>query len=453
MSDGPAELTGIEAAAALASPGAAAGGWSRLARDRSFWGLLVTQFLGAFNDNVYKQVVLLLSVGTVAVAAQDAASGPGAVAAASRGDRQSEAMALFALPFLLLSGLAGFLADRYRKRTIIVGCKLAEVGIMLAGLAALAGGSRWAALAVLCLMGCHSALFGPSKYGILPELLPARSLPAANGLILMTTFLAIILGTAVAGPLVEHFRDALWIAPALCVGLAVVGTATAVWVRESPPACPDLRFHWSIFGVPGDVRQMLWSDRSLIWALLASCMFWLVGGVTLSAVNALGMRVLQVGEQRTSLLAASLSIGIAAGCVLAGWRSRGRVDGRLVAGGAWGVVLSLALLGLPGSDRPQWLGYWGSLLTMVVLGASAGVFVVPIQAFLQSRPPEAHKGRMIGAMNLANWVAILLAAGLYGAANWLVEGLHGSAAQVFALTALVMLPVAVCYRPPAEASA
>ena len=202
----------------------------RLGRDRAFWGLTITQFLGAFNDNLFKQLMLLLAV-------------PVGAAAVSAEDQQGLATVVFSLPFVLFSGYAGYLSDRYSKRPIIVLCKVAEIAVMLLGLAGFlcyAASGYPGLLVVLFLMGMHSAFFGPGKYGILPELFRAEDLPRANGFILMTTFLAIIFGTASAGLLgelvdrempLDESAHRLGIGSGICIGLAVVGTLTSLLIR------------------------------------------------------------------------------------------------------------------------------------------------------------------------------------------------------------------------------
>src|SRR5437762_12118808 len=311
---------------------------TRLFRDRSFWGMTATQFLGAFNDTLFKQLMLLLAM-------------PVGAAAAQRADEQGLATMIFSLPFVLFSGFAGYLSDRYSKRTMIVACKCAEVGIMLLGmigfLAFGAFGYR-GLLVVLFLMGTHSAFFGPGKYGILPELFREGDLPRANGVILMTTFLAIIFGTASAGflgdllydPAGQPVPERLWIGSLICIGIAACGTITSLMVRYVPPAVPDLRFQPSSLLIPHDTRALLLADRPLLAALLVSCMFWLVSGLAMQSVNSLGMTQLGVGERRTSLLTAVIGLGIAAGAVVAGRISRGKVDFRLVTWGGWGMVRS-----------------------------------------------------------------------------------------------------------------
>jgi acyl-[acyl-carrier-protein]-phospholipid O-acyltransferase/long-chain-fatty-acid--[acyl-carrier-protein] ligase len=230
--------------------------------DPSFWGMTVTQFLGAFNDNLFKQIVMFLSVITIGAAAiveqvprgaapqANVASGeaPLADAPAAKSkveDRQGTADMIFGIPFLLVTGYAGFLADRYGKRSIIIWCKVAEVFIMAAGAVAFyfyVPGNLAFLYIVLFLMGTHSGFFGPAKYGILPEMLRPSDLPRANGFILMTTFLSIILGGVVAGVLKEYFETQLWLASVACISIALVGTISSLWVRRLPAANPGMKF-------------------------------------------------------------------------------------------------------------------------------------------------------------------------------------------------------------------
>lgn len=412
-----------------------------LYRDRSFWGITATQFLGAFNDNVFKQLVLLL-----------------AVAAAERGavkhDLQGVATMLFSLPFVICSGYAGYLSDRYSKRTVIVLAKVAEIVAMLLGVIAFAEFDTTGftgLLTVLFLMGAHSAFFGPGKYGILPELFREEDLPRANGMILMTTFLAIIFGTASAGLLGDAAASTtqLKYASGVCVAIAVLGTLTSLLIRKLPPAAPDLKFQLSSLAVPPDTRRMLWNDKPLVAALLASCMFWLVGGVAMQAVNSLGLVQLGLNKTMTSALTATVGIGIALGAVLAGKLSRGKASGRVVAWGAWGMVFGFALMSIYLPGGKHLLGFARSVPVLGLTGAACGLFAIPVQVFLQSRPPDGQKGRMIAVMNQANFIAIVLSGAIYWGFDRLLIFADLPRSPVFALTALLMLPVALFYRPPA----
>ena len=412
-----------------------------LLADTAFWGITSTQFLGAFNDNLFKQLILLL-----------------ALKVADR-DLQPLAMAIFALPFLVLSGFAGFLSDRFSKRAVIVASKVAEIGVMSLGLAAflLFGWFGFAGLlVVLLLMGIQSTFFGPGKYGILPEMLRPDDLPRANGIVLMTTFLAIIFGTATAGSLsdwsvqigteLEISTTRLWAASACCIAIAVAGTATSLLIRRVPASSPGLRFERSALTITRDTRALLLGDRPLITALAASCMFWLLAGVTQQAVNSLGIVQLELSAGKTSLLVASIGVGIAAGAMVAGRLSKGSANFRVMRRGAWGLVFSLAVLALPGPHNGHLWGFSRSLPLLFFLGMAAGIFAIPLQVFVQSRPPDGHKGRVIAVMNQANFAAILLSAGVYFLFDRLVVWLEWSRSSMFGFASLLVLPIAIFYR-------
>jgi len=432
---------------------------ARLFRDPSFWGMTATQFLGAFNDNVFKQLVLLIGVDY-------------ATHFRWQGDPyQSTAQAVFAIPFVLLSGIAGWLADRVSKRSIIVGAKVAEIGIMLAGVIAFLSGAMYsttlivALMIVLGLMSVHSAFFGPSKYGILPELFAERDLPQANGIIQMTTFLAIIFGAAACGASKHYAQEAgigLWVVSAASMALAVVGTLTSLLIRRTPVAQPGLRFSAASFGVDRNMIQMLRTNRTIFWVLIVSSLFWFLGGVVTSAVNTYGKAQLHLGDLATSLLVATLGVGIAIGCLLAGVFSKGRVSFALVHRATLGMAAALLLLcGTPLLGLSANVTGWISASWLLLLGVAAGLFAVPLQVYLQAKPPADQKGRMIGTMNLFNWIAILLAAAAYGICSWLLtlppETEGGETRSIinwtFAIMAVLLLPVALWFRPHDESLA
>ena len=431
-----------------------------LVRDRAFHGLSITQFLGAFNDNVFKQLILLMCV--------DFRSETGR-------NYQPVALALFAIPFVLFSGLGGWLSDRNSKRTIVVLCKLGEVAVMLLGMAVLAlpipnSETRlWMLFVVLFLMSTQSAFFGPSKYGILPELFRDRDLPQANGFIQMTTFVAIIFGVAIVGYCKEWFGGDVWKLGSISVAIAVVGTATALLVRRTPIAQPGLPFSWSSLAINHQTWRMLMTDRALLVVLLVSTLFWFVGGIVHPAVNEFGKLQLGMSDGRTSLMAACMGLGIAVGCIVSGRISRGRIDFRLVTLGAWGLVAHLVFVGVLGMmfggpladgplDKgneptpllqmlvPDTLAELLSRLAFLGLGISAGVFVVPLQVFLQSRPADDQKGRMIGAMNLVNWIGIVCSAVFLGLVMSLLDAWQLRVSWVFPGIAVLLLPVALGFH-------
>jgi len=424
-----------------------------LMRDWAFWGMNITQFLGAFNDNLFKQMILLIGAGMAARAAEKNAIAEEAI---SR-DLQGVATIVFSLPFILFSGLAGYLSDRYRKRPIIVASKVAEIVIMGLGLVAFALYDHLGytgLMAVLFLMGMQSAFFGPGKYGILPEMLRAKDLPWANGTMLMFTFFAIIFGTYTGGALKDAAEAAggggiqsVSLAVIACVLIAALGTGTSLLIRSTPAAMPGMPLKPDALFIPMPMWRLMGRDRTLTIALLASSLFWMVGGIIIQVVNALGKTQFQRSDQETSLLAAITSVGIAVGAVIAGKLSGGKVDFRIVRWGAWGIVAGLLLLSCPGpgADR-HLLGYYGSLPLLVALGIFAGMYAIPLQVFIQTRPPDDLKGRMIATLNIINFIAIMLSGVVYTTFTQLVAALGWPPASMAAYTALLILPVLYVYR-------
>jgi acyl-[acyl-carrier-protein]-phospholipid O-acyltransferase/long-chain-fatty-acid--[acyl-carrier-protein] ligase len=428
-------------------------------QDRSFWGHLSTQFLGAFNDNLFKQLILLLAISEVT-------SGNLQASEKQDVDIQSIAMVIFAVPFILLAGIAGFLSERFSKQRIFVWSKVAEIVVMLLGVLAFILLNREALkdasaselirtliplFIVLFFMGAQSSFFGPSKLGILPELFQSQDLPKVNGMVVMTTFLSIILGMGVAGVILDGFGNKLWGPGMVCVGIAVFGTGTALLIRRVPVANAQLKFKPSSLGVAPEVRQNFGRDRTLLWAMIISCLFWGGGALVQMSINSVGKQQLLIGHGNantwTSLLAASIAIGIAIGSLLSGFLSGGRINVRLLRYGCCGIVLFMFLLSIPGSRDNHLLGYWGCFAAMLLLGAATGLFYVPLQTFLQARPLDNIKGRILATTAMANWIAILLCALLYSVFDRIIKTNEWPRSILFAFTALLFLPIALCYHP------
>jgi len=251
--------------------------------------------------------------------------------------------------------------------------------------------------------------------------------------------------------------------------VAVPGTMGALLIRPTAAAQAELRFSWKSAGIDTDNWQLLKEDHFLRGVLLVSALFWFSGAVVQQAVNSFGRRELGLSDTRTSLLAAALGIGIAAGCMLGGKLSKKCIRFGLVHIGAWGLVVCLAALVVISQLRAggvMWLATdesgpgnalftassveWIVRLALVGVGLFGGLFIVPLQV----SPSESQKGRMIATMNFTNWVGILLSAVFYGGVDWIrrmaSEGLHVHVphAVMFGVLAVVILPVACLYRPP-----
>jgi acyl-[acyl-carrier-protein]-phospholipid O-acyltransferase/long-chain-fatty-acid--[acyl-carrier-protein] ligase len=415
-----------------------------LLTDRTFWGLLLTQFLGAFNDNVFKFLVMFLCTDRKRLNPLD--------------DWQGIALVAFASPFVLFSGISGFTGDRFSKSKIIQLCKVLEIAIMGIGLLVfwLVEPSKLQLallLGVLFLMGMHSTLFGPAKYGILPELYPRDRLPVINGWFLMTTFIAIIGGVAAAGMLKDALPNLIsvqWI----CVAIAIVGTLTSLLVQRLPAADANLKFSPTALFIDPETRGALKLFPSLKTALIYSSVFWFVGGVFQPAVNAVGTTQFGLSDSATGRFAATTAIGIAIGSALAGKISRSRFRAGLVRGAAFGLMICLAVLGIPGGQTVNSsdvivrmplvnLTVAGALLT--VAGLFAGLYAVPLQVYLQAMAPEHLKGRMIGAMNLINWIGIVISGVFYELGTILLVKLGLGTNVIFGGIAVVILVAAVTF--------
>ncbi|HEU5091352.1 MAG TPA: MFS transporter, partial [Nitrospira sp.] len=321
-------------------------------------GLLIAQFCGAFNDNAWKLMVALLAIRQ---ATAGMAQGPELETVAQT--QTAMAFVIFTLPLMLLSLVGGTLADRVSKRTVIISIKVVEVFLMAAGTVALwlnpAGGVL--PLIVLCGMGVHSALFSPSKYGILPELIPHERLATGNGLLEMWTFAAILTGTAAGGFLLQIAGDQTWLAPLALTGLSVIGLTTAFSIPHVSPARTT--------GGVGVTVQGAWtaiqSERMLRMAIPMEIMFWTIASLFGQNILVYAKAVLHLSDGMSGLPLTILSVGIGIGAMLVGRISQNRVEYGLIPLGAIGVFLILLSLGILAPPLT------GTFLMMGVLGISS----------------------------------------------------------------------------------
>jgi len=366
---------------------------------RAFISFTGTQFLGAFNDNVYKQVMLLFALT--------------AASAGGNQDQQGVITMVFSLPFILFSGYSGQAAERFSKSAVMVFSKYLELGIMLIGLFAFASKSFPFMVAVLFLMGAQSTLFAPSKYGALPELIAPNRLTAANGWVQMTTFVAIILGTALAGLLMKHFRSRMELAGFACSFVALLGIAAVHALPKLHANRPALHLEKNPFGRVFSTVAGLRRDPVLGLVLAANCFFWFSGVMVVQIVNNYGKNVLKLDEARISLLLVWVSVGIMVGCLLAARVEKSLGPARTVLVGAIGIALFQALLYF--HHMPLALIH----AILLAAGAASGLYYVPLACLLQSRPPLGEKGEVLAAMNFLNFVAMFLAGLFWKLLVWL----------------------------------
>src|SRR5882724_6792270 len=337
-----------------------------LLKNGGFHAFLWTQFLGAFNDNVYKMIVSMRAVH---------------IAAANHSDSSylSLALAVFVVPFLLFSGYSGHLADVISKRKVLVAVKVFEIFIMLFGLAVFFSTRIELMLVVLFLMALHSTLFSPAKYGIVPEMLPDKDLSRANALLEMSTFVAIVMGTSIGAFLFNAWKHEPWKMGVAMMGVAVAGFLTSLRITRVPAAATREPFQWNPFAeVITGTKHML-RDRPMWLAVIGISYFWFLGALFQMDLLLFGSEVLKLSDTRIGLMVTALAIGIGAGSMLAGRLSGDKVELGLVPLGS--ILMGLSSIALYASKS----SYGWSVAVLSLLGLASGLFIVPLNAFLQQR--------------------------------------------------------------------
>ena len=385
-------------------------------------GLLIAQFFGAFNDNAWKLMVALLAIRQAT-----AHMAPGPELEAATQTQTTLTFVVFTLPLVLLSLVGGTLADRLSKRTVIIAVKVVEVLLMSAGTVALwlnpAGGIL--PLIVLCGMGVHSALFAPSKYGILPELIPHERLAASNGLLEVWTFAAILIGTAAGGFLLQAAGDQRWLAPLILAALSVVGLVAAFAVPHVSPARTT--------GGVGSTIRVAWAairtERLLRLAIPGQVFFWTIASLFAQNILVYAKAVLHLSDAMSGLPLTLLSVGIGIGAMVVGRLSQNRIEYGLIPLGAAGATIALSLLG---ALTPPLLG---TFLVLGLLGVSCSFIFVPLNAILQWRSPPDRRGAVISFCNTCVFIGILF--GSLAGGSLATAGL--STSNIFLVTAGVTI--------------
>jgi acyl-[acyl-carrier-protein]-phospholipid O-acyltransferase/long-chain-fatty-acid--[acyl-carrier-protein] ligase len=382
-----------------------------------FWSLIATQFQGAFNDNALKFLVIYLIVErNFPVIARDRL----VLLVGS----------LFALPFIIFAMAGGYLADRYSKRSVTIGTKIFETGVMTFALVALAIGHLPMEAAAVFLISTQGAFFAPSKYGLLPELLPPKELSWGNGIIELLTFVAAITATMASGFLAAAFRGRQLWSGMILLAFTLFGLATSFGISRVPAADPGRRFRANPLADFRGQLRIIMQDRVLAWAIAGNTYIWFLAALLQFVIVIYGHDILHVDETQISFLQAAVGIGIGLGSLAAGYLSFGAIEYGLVPLGAMGMTVFVFLVSRTG------LGIWQVRLDLTLLGLFGGFFVVPLNALIQHRPAPEHKGGVIAASSLLSFVGILFAAGAYFV---LSSFAHFNASQIFLAVAIMTL--------------
>jgi 1-acyl-sn-glycerol-3-phosphate acyltransferase len=411
-----------------------------LLRQRRFGPFFLTQFFGAFNDNVYKNALIIL------IAFQSAGRGLG-----DSDTLINLSAGLFILPFFLFSATAGQLADKYEKSRFIRWVKVMEIVIMSLAVAAFQLDEIPLLMGLLFLMGTQSTLFGPAKYGILPQHLRDEELVGGNGMVEMGTFLAILLGTLAGGLLIGIPGHGAALVSVTVIVLACLGFLSSLGIPRAPAVAPELRINWNPLTETWRNIRFAHGNRTVFLSILGISWFWLLGATYLAQLPNFTKATLGGNEQVVTLLLTLFSIGIGVGSLLCERLSDRRVELGLVPFGSIGLTLfgidlfmavpghsvagaaldAAAFLHTPGSARV--------LFDILMLGLFGGFYIVPLYALVQQRSKPSHRSRIIAANNIINALFMVVSALM----AILILGAGLSILQLFLVIAVMNAAVAL----------
>lgn len=406
---------------------AASFGWQAFSLGTSY-------VLGTFNDNFYKQAALLLAVK------------------AGHTAFQSQATFFFALPFVLFSAAAGWLADRYAKKHIVIGAKLLEVVAMSIG----AWGIimldwNWMLAMIFC-MGLNSTLFSPALNGSIPELFPEQQVPRVNALFKLSTTVSILLGIVLAGVgLDQQWWASDWpfgrcLVAAGALGAALLGLISTLWITFRPGAGSEAPFPKTALLDSARYLRELWVDKALFVVLCAESFFYFISTLLLLEINRLGIVQMELSFTMTSVLSVALMTGICVGSLLAArgtpqsWRT-------LMVPALGGIGLLLALVCLV-PLLPQAFQVPALFLVYALAGTCGGLYLIPLTSFLQVRPAPTSKGKVLGLSNCLTFSGILAAGQLYLLLAPLRPSVGHLALGLFTLAVALVFAVALRRLPP-----
>ena len=425
----------------------------QLLKQQRFRPFFFTQFLGAFNDNVFKTALITL----VAFHAASLSSIDG-------GTLATLLPGVFILPFFLFSATAGQIADKYEKSQIIRLVKAFEIGIMAFASAGFFLHNIWLLGAALFMMGMHSTLFGPVKYSYLPQHLKENELIGGNGMVEMGSFVAILLGQVLGAWLATVTNHEILTSTTILV-IAVLGYSTSRGVPNSPAADSTLNINWNPITETMRNVKLIWGQQHIWLAIIAISWFWFYGATLLAQFPNLAKEVLHGDESVFILLLSVFSIGIGLGSLLCEKLSKGKVELGLVVFGAIGLTLfgadayfsstSIHAAYSPIIQNALLQNYhsfintfsnWRLLADVALIGLFGGFYIVPLYVLIQTRSQKSYQSRVIAANNIINALFMVISAGF----SVLIFSKGYSIPQLFLATALLNIVVTtyLCMRQP-----
>lgn len=381
---------------------------------KRFTAMFITQFMGAFNDNLFKQALLL--VLTYSVASQ---------MGMKISTLNNLAAMLFILPYFLFSALAGQLADKYEKSKLTVNIKILEIVIMVIAVFGFFMQLYWLLFVALFLLGTQSTFFGPIKYAYLPQVMHEDELVGANGLFQMGTSLSILFGMIVAGVLTQLPNAYVWICTTVML-VAILGLMGAKNIPHTPATQPNLTVNWNIITTSWQTIQFLYGFPLLFFIILGNSWFWFYGATFLTQVPEFSKTILHGNEVVVIFMLGLFSVGVSIGSLLCKQFTKNQVSLKLLPFGIAGLsVFAIDLfLSLRSIDNIQLsaenllgiselLAIDGSVrvfMDLFFLGFSGGIYIVPLYAYMQAYAPKSHRARVIGANNIFNAIFMVTSA-------------------------------------------
>lgn len=419
-----------------------------LLTQQRFRPFFFTQFLGAFNDNVFKTALItLVAFHTVSLSSIDG------------GTLTTLLPGVFILPFFLFSATAGQIADKFEKSSIIRLVKLFEIAIMLFASSGFYLHNIWLLSAALFMMGMHSTLFGPIKYSYLPQHLKQHELIGGNGIVEMGTFIAILLGQVLGAWLGSMSQHELFTSISILL-IAAMGYWTSRGIPNSPAADAKLKINWNPFTETYHSIKLMWSQQTIWLGIIAISWFWFYGATLLAQFPNLAKNVLHGDESVFILLLSIFSLGIGIGSLLCERLSKGRVELGLVVFGAIGLSIfgadlyfSSNSIHVAGSlviqNYQSFIGifsHWRLLADVMLIGLFGGFYIVPLYVLIQTRAQKGFQSRVIAANNIMNALFMVVSAGF--SLLLFQQGL--SIPQLFLATALLnaVVTIYLCIRQP-----
>ena len=357
---------------------------------RSFYLLNVTQFLGALNDNIFKLLVIYFLISV---------KGP-----TSANTILSLAGAIFVIPFLLFSSAAGVLADRISKRTIIVSAKMMELTVAIFACFTILSQWEVGLFAALFLMATHSALFGPSKYGIIPELVESKMVSRANGAITSLTYLAIILGTFLASFIADITNKNFFIMALFCTFISVTGLLTSLGITRTEAGKSTKKINPFFFYEIYQTLRISWKIPHLLACIFGSSFFLFMGAFIQLNIIPLAMQSLGLSEVGGGYLFLATAIGIAIGAVICGKLSKDSIEPGISCIAGFFISLFFVLLWIFSSSLTL------TIIFLTLLGIVGGAYLIPFDSYLQVNSPDQKRGQIIAAANFFSFIGVLMAA-------------------------------------------